>query len=209
MGLNRFMAAACVAALVAGAGVANAAVYVQSVEAFSPGGGVRTPDGYVDATAPDYLAQALARVNSVDRNFLSLGTRGSIVLGFGAGPFVGTTLFEVTNGCAATTCGHWPESVEVHYGDSANGGWTLAGTISNSVAPSSVSGNTRGYTLDIATPFSFLRLVDTSNFGSESNAGWDIDAVSVAPIPVPAALPLLLAGLGGIAWVGRRRAKAA
>lgn len=26
-----------------------------------------------------------------------------------------------------------------------------------------------------------------------------------APIPVPAALPLMLAGLGGLAWVGRRR----
>lgn len=203
------MAAAAVAVVAAGAGAANAAVYVQSVEAFSPGGGDRNPNGYVDENAPDYLGQALARVNATDGNFLSLGTGGSIVLGFGAGPFVGTTLFEVTNNCSAASCGQWPESVEVRYSDSASGAWTLAGSISNSDTPVSVSGNTRGYSMSIASPFSYLMLTDTSTFGATSNAGWDIDAVSVAPIPVPAALPLLLAGIGGIAWAGRRRIKTA
>lgn len=36
---------------------------------------------------------------------------------------------------------------------------------------------------------------EISEFGGETPA----------PIPVPAALPLMLAGLGGLAWVGRRR----
>lgn len=33
----------------------------------------------------------------------------------------------------------------------------------------------------------------------------DFGGETPAPIPVPAALPLMLAGLGGLAWVGRRR----
>jgi hypothetical protein len=33
--------------------------------------------------------------------------------------------------------------------------------------------------------------------------------VNVAPIPVPAALPLLLAGLGGLGLAARRKRKAA
>src|SRR5690554_6172016 len=133
VGFKSVLTAACVAVFAAGVGVANAApVYVQSVEAFTPGGGDRNPHGYVDETHPDYLEHALARLNPADDNFLSLGIGGSIVLGFGSGPFVGTTLFEVTNSCgAATGCGWWPESVEVHYGDTATGSFTLADTINN------------------------------------------------------------------------------
>lgn len=209
VGIKSILTAACVAVFAAGVGVANAApVFVQSVESYTPGSGTRTPDGFV---AAGDLVTALARVEARDGSFLSLGTGGSIVLGFGTGSFVGTTLFEVTNNCATggTGCGHWPESVEIHIGNSPIGDWSLAGTITNSDTPASVTGNTRGYSLNIDSPFSFLRLVDTSTFGAASNAGWDIDAVSVAPIPVPAALPLLLAGLGGMAFVGRRRNKAA
>ncbi|WP_139080583.1 hypothetical protein [Rubellimicrobium roseum] len=40
------------------------------------------------------------------------------------------------------------------------------------------------------------------------NDGWGIRAALVAPVPLPGAGLLMLAGLGGLAAVGRRRAKA-
>ncbi len=41
------------------------------------------------------------------------------------------------------------------------------------------------------------------------NALSNIRIISTNPIPLPAALPLLAGALGGLAWVGRRRRKAA
>jgi hypothetical protein len=41
-----------------------------------------------------------------------------------------------------------------------------------------------------------------------SHLAVSIKGLEVAPVPVPAALPLLLAGLGGLAFVGRRRKRA-
>ncbi len=205
--LKNIIAATCVAVAALGVGAANAAVYVSEVVSFDPGTGNRGPDG-----GGTSIADAFAKVGGApDGNFLSLGLGGGIVLGFGAGPFQGASvLFEVTNGCGVT-CGSWPESVSVSTSMNEAGSWDYVGTLTNSAAPTEISGNTRGYLLNITTPFRYLYLVDTSptSPSGNSNAGWDIDAVSVAPIPVPAALPLLVAGIGGLAWAGRRRKNAA
>lgn len=50
---------------------------------------------------------------------------------------------------------------------------------------------------------SFLGLGDSITIGYGGSGG--VDSLILAPVPVPAALPLLLAGLGGLAWVGRRK----
>lgn len=58
---------------------------------------------------------------------------------------------------------------------------------------------------DLATPFSSVSIFAP---GAPSGAGFQIDEVRlgrVAPIPVPATLPLLLAGLAGLGSVGARR----
>ena len=45
--------------------------------------------------------------------------------------------------------------------------------------------------------------------GIENSFGGFIDAVSVSEVPIPAALPLFLAGLGGFAFAGRGKRKTA
>ncbi len=214
MSLRGIVAAAMIAVAGVAAGAANAApVYVQSVEAFAPGTGNRGASSGVSGLVPgDDPAGVLARVaGAPDGAFLSLGIGGSLVLGFGdTGPFTGgTVFFERTNGSPTG----WPESVKVFVSltnTSVGGDWTEVGSLSNtgSVEETPITNATRGYLLNIGQTFNYLKLVDTSTAGSSSNAGWDVDAVRVAPIPVPAALPLLLAGIGGLAWAGRRRNRA-
>ncbi len=78
--------------------------------------------------------------------------------------------------------------------------------------------NTTGfYTLD--TPLNFLggeEYFFTSNnwcLGTASNAGcggigftsWDFSPTQVTAVPLPATLPLMLTGLGSMAWVRRRK----
>ncbi|AEI95048.1 VPLPA-CTERM sorting domain-containing protein [Roseobacter litoralis] len=58
--------------------------------------------------------------------------------------------------------------------------------------------------------YTSLGASDTWVFGKVADGhNFYINAVSVAPVPVPAALPLLLAGIGGFGFMARRKRKAA
>ena len=200
MGFKSVLTAACGAVFAAGVGAANAApVYVQSVLAFEAGTGTR-----------DDVSLATV-VGAPTQDFLSLGMGGMIALSFGdGGPFTGASVvFERTDNCTSAdiyALYELPTTSQVF--DLAQWG-DAVGTVTNSDGGEQVGANVRGYSLNISEAFNYLLIVDTSTDGAEVNAGWDLAGVSVAPIPVPAALPLLLVGLGGIALVGRRRNKAA
>ena len=59
-------------------------------------------------------------------------------------------------------------------------------------------------------PFSFIRVTNTSLINSpDFDAAEVFNIVDVAPVPIPAALPLFLSGLGIAGFLGRRRKTAA
>ena len=111
------------------------------------------------------------------------------------------------------TCS-WAESADVYafngpytpftgtfgLSDLTNLGFTLLGTVRNA-AGSTDAGASLTFT---EGPFRYLALVDRSAPGSGRD-GWDIDAVSVAAVPLPAAGLFLLGALGGIAALRRRK----
>jgi hypothetical protein len=63
------------------------------------------------------------------------------------------------------------------------------------------------YAFVVTSAFS-SRLSFWSNFGNRSGVFVDNVQISVTPVPVPAALPLLLTGIGGIGALSRRRRRA-
>ena len=62
---------------------------------------------------------------------------------------------------------------------------------------------------DPNVPGDYLIRLSARNSDGEVLASTEITISAVAPVPVPAALPLLLAGLGGLGLVARRKRKAA
>lgn len=64
----------------------------------------------------------------------------------------------------------------------------------------SVDGEQAIYGIDLDAGTASFAAAAPTQFG-------ELDGFAVAPVPVPAALPLLAAGLGGLAFVGRRRAR--
>jgi hypothetical protein len=142
-------------------------------------------------------------------NFYSLGFGGTLLLEFTpdflGGPNTGTVV-EVTNIGSGTV-----ESANLWVSTSFNSvdltGFTFVTNIDNT----DDGGDRRNTTLvDIpAGSWTYLALVDTS---SNSEDGFDVDALSIVPggasteIPLPASVLFLLSGLGALAAVRRRRA---
>ncbi|MBB4658647.1 putative porin [Parvularcula dongshanensis] len=210
------MAAGATSALAFAATTANAAtVYASDVD-WANNGTVGTSNDRDDATnalgAPDgaFLSLGLSDVGYTNPGFAVFSFDG---MTFGAGST--TTAYEVTFNCSVRPSGacSYPESLAVLYGtdyafgthDAADlADFTYAGQLFNADAQS-------GASLIIPGTFTYIALVDTTlmNFpNSQSTDGFDVDAVGVSPVPVPAALPLMAGGLalGGMA---RRRAKKA
>jgi hypothetical protein len=154
-----------------------------------------------------------------DGRFLSLGlTRadgsnpGFAVFDFGK-VFTGPGfVFETTFSCSvsgATCLGH-REQVEVWLGtDYVFGSNNLADVLDDFTRLPDLIGNADaqgGATFAFSGSFRYLALIDRSGeLGSRSVDGFDVDAIGVAPVPVPAALPLMAAALGALGLVARRR----
>ena len=183
------------AALAASAAGANAATYASEVIAVNPGVCNNQPGKVCDPTNP--RTTAANALGAADNKFYALGLGGDITLGFGKS--FGASKVSTWEVTYSRDTGH-DEAVEVY---SVLGGVeTLLGTLTNVVGSA---------TLIASTPFQYIKLVDVSKSvfpNTTSFDGFDVDAVSVAAVPLPAAGAMLLAGLGGFAALRRRKKSA-
>jgi len=201
--------AAVAATLVATPAIVSAAVVTIGPNDFN--GGFATGITYDN----DNVAARRGVTNDRDNGLNALGAPDSAFfeLGFGSTAFFtfGTlfngdvTAFEVTFGSP----GAFPEVVEVAVG-LGMAPFTTVGTLTNSDASGANGGS---LTITGGGLFDTVRLTDmsplTSTFENDVNGnpvgGFDVNAVRVSPVPVPAAGLLLLGALGGFAGLRRRR----
>jgi hypothetical protein len=181
----KILTALAVAATLALAGTAAqaAVLYASSVDIYSPGTGITDPDRTVTANA----------LGAPDGKFLSLGRGGEAVFSFGK-PFraIGAVV-EITFGNRDT----YIERVDLYGG--LNNVFTFLGTLGNAAAVNAFS---------FAGTFDQLKLVDVSPAGAKRD-GYDIDALHVSAVPLPASALLLLSAAGAAGAVARLRRRTA
>lgn len=191
--MSKFKMVIAASAVALSAGAANAAVYYAStVESYNQGGCTRP----AECVASRYDANNA--LGAPDDQFVSLGMGGDLTVGFGM-DFNGlnkVTAWEVTYTANNPKNTHL-EAVDVYA--VYNGVDSYLGRVTNAAGPHSVTTN---------APFQYIKLVDATlaEFpGTTSFDGFDVDAVSIAAIPLPAAGLMLLGGLGGLAALRRRK----
>jgi hypothetical protein len=203
------------------AGAASAAtVYAQEVTGFRDGGSASCSIAAISDNRDD-LCNALGEEDHPGGNsefgFLSAGNYDALKFTFG-GPFTGPVdFFEITFGNANGPNPGWTESLDLVFLIAGSGGASfgditlvaddVTGSVTNNDG-TAMGSSTWKVTFDLTGgPFEELWVFDTSTGGPGAGGGFDIDAVravSVSPIPLPAAGLLLIAGLGGLALMRRR-----
>ena len=193
--ISKTIAAAATAAALATS--VNAATVTQGPGGFDDGWA--TTITYDDAAARGSSHDrdnGLNALGAADGSFFELGFGGYADFTFGTMFDASVTVYEITFGAAS----HWPEAVRVLAG--TGGSFVELGTITNAAA-------TTGATLSAALgTFDTVRLIDVtdaSRFHS-SRGGFDVDAVRVAPVPLPAGGLLLLTGVVGAFALRRKQA---
>ncbi|WP_419779396.1 VPLPA-CTERM sorting domain-containing protein [Maridesulfovibrio sp.] len=202
---------ACLSMLLFGIS-AQAATFANSVDYFMGSGlsatSVRANPlnslGSYDAPAVDSQNVAVGG----DYNFLSLGMGGSAVFSFGRSFTGPVTIYETTwnrpnnyNEYAQV----WAATDDVLTSSGVNLGsdaWVLLSpSIYNQDGDSF-----GGQTVFANGIYSYLKVTDTTGSvaGGSSGDGFDINAVSVSPTPIPGAIWILGAGLAGLIGVRRR-----
>ncbi len=174
-------------------------MYASTVENFDQG--TRKNGSPVDANRSDPTAALGAPEMNDTFNFVSLGIGGSIVLGFDTAFTKDSVIvWETTFGNPA----NYPETAELWIGagatwDSAD--FFLVGVLENDMDGIEIP------LADILTTtdeFQFLKIIDTTDIAIHNGSadGYDVDGVSVIPVPTPGTVGLALAG---IAVASRRR----
>jgi hypothetical protein len=207
---KKLAAASVVAFAMSGGAAAASVVYATSVDWNGDSVGVIT-SGTADSTRTNQVNA----LGAPDGRFLQLREPGdTAIFGFDTLFDLSASVFEVTFNCKQTTdgfCSGFEETLDVYTTtvdtftgdqfDLASNGWTKQGTITN--------GNAQGggfVSLSIGGPFTFLALTDVSaNPGSNKDIGFDVDAVGVSAVPLPAAAWMLLGAIGFLTAVARGR----
>lgn len=187
--MNALRTTAIVAAVVAGSTLgANAATVLYATDAAVVVDGPR-------GTANDRTNIGNALGSTVG-DFFELGYGGVVDFTFGK-LFTGPGhVVEVTFSVPP----RFPESVQIQAG--RKGVFTDVAIVTNAQAQF-----VPGASFDLSGAYDTLRLIDTSPVRANApTGGFDVDTISVAAVPLPAAGLMLLGALGGLALFGRRKA---
>lgn len=192
--LCRGVAAAAISSVMASA--AAAAVAPVSLEAML---------GTVVSPGPFSGRDDVNAATAAGGDFYSMGQGGLVVADFGS-LLTGTiSVFETTFFCPVigAVCGGHEETLEILVSDSYAGGFDLTGFTSlGSIGNADAQTGAEVF----ASGFRYVALIDTTTPGGASFDGFDLDAVLVTPVPLPSIALLLISGMGGLAYVARRKA---
>ena len=196
MKITRLLCAATLCAASIATTGAQAATLPVSVEAMQ--GAIAKPGPLPGRNDPN---NAIA---GPDGAFFSLGLGGLAVFDFGALLSGAISLSEVTFDCKSggPECQGHAESVEIRISDTYQydldvAGFTSLGVIGNAEA--------QGAKSVMGSGFRYVALIDVSPQDGGSFDGFDIDALSVIPIPLPLPGMLLASALFGVVILRRKR----
>ena len=134
----------------------------------------------------------------VGNGFFSTANAGSLTFSFGS-DFTGPVyVFEVTGGNVARNV----EGLDLVFMGTTAAGLEVKGILNTQ--GTKVEGTMSRYEISFDLEGGPFRSVTVYN-NSGTEDGFDLDAIGVSPVPLPAAGFMLLAGLGGLAAARRRR----
>jgi hypothetical protein len=140
---------------------------------------------------------------AADGAFFELGYGAVVDFYFGANFISGGAIIEVTGGNRDS----WLEAVIIQVGTTVGGVFTQLATAS----PNPFFNNGPGTFTFAGGSFDTIRLIDVTLTlppgpgNSGPTGGFDVDSISVSPVPLPAGGLLLIGALGGLAALRRRK----
>ncbi len=170
------------------AGSANAAMVPAGPGGFDDGWATQIIyDDAADRGTSNNRDNPLNALGAANGTFFEIGSGATADFTFGAQFNADVTIYEITFGNVS----RWEESVDLFAGTAGDAAsFQAVGSITNAAAQG-------GVTLSLAAVsglFDTIRLVDTSNRAG----GFDVDAVRITPVPLPAAAWLFLSALGAV-----------
>jgi hypothetical protein len=191
--LKTILAAAAICGMTGGAAQAATMVYATDAQIIVPGDRGTANDR-------DNIANAFG---AADGKFFELGYDAVVDFYFDR-DFQGPAgrVVEITFGNAQS----WLEGVRIEFGNTVNGVFTLLAT----ATPNPLLNTGNGLFSFSGGPFNTVRLTDVTcripgGQCKGSSGGFDVDSISVAAVPVPAAGLLLLSAVGAAAALRRRK----